>query len=419
VREERYQKRREHIPTRHLYRHHRRRKLPDANSATSIPNSGQSSNTVEGDPGHAKSATEGGALWEYLLSKAISHHDELPDPMNVQDWTTKDIGKLSAEDQRAWHKAQFEELEALKKCNVYELADLPPGQKAIKNCWVFDLKSNGWKKACLVTKGFSQIEGLDFDEIFSPVVQFESVRTILMLAALEKWKIEGLDVKSAFLYGTLDEELYMEQPQGFKVLGNEHKVLHLKKAIYGLKQAARAWWHELDRSLKALGFSRLYADAGIFVAKHADGTMVIILAYVDDIILTGPNAAQVASKKKLFMDKWECRDLGECREFLHMRIEYRGGKTYLDQVPYLEKILKRFGMADAKAAQTPLPTGYKPELFDGTAMAALQSQYQLVIGSLLYLMLGTRPDLAFAVTQMVKFAHNPSEKHLLKSRHIL
>jgi len=214
---------------------------------------------------------------------------------------------------------------------------------------------------------------------------------------LEKWKIEGLDVKSASLYGTLDKELYMEQPQGFKVPGNERKVLHLKKAIYGLKQAARAWWHELNRSLKALGFSHLYADAGIFIAKHADGTMVIILMYVDDIILTGPNTTLVVSKKKLFMDKWECCDLGECRELLRMRIEYRGGKTYLDQVPYLEKILKRFGMADAKAAQTPLPTGYKPELFDGTAMAAL----------------------AFAVTQMAKFAHNPSEEHLLKSRHIL
>jgi len=95
--------------------------------------------------------------------------------MNVRDWTTKDISKLKAEDQQAWRKAQFEELEALKKCNVYKLADLPPGQKAIKNRWVFDLKSDGCKKAHLVAKGFSQIEGLDFDEIFSLVVRFESV----------------------------------------------------------------------------------------------------------------------------------------------------------------------------------------------------------------------------------------------------
>ena len=123
-----------------------------------------------------------------------------------------------------------------------------------------------------------------FDEIFSPVVRFESVRTILAIATLEKWKVESLDVKSAFLYGTLEEELYMEQPQGFKVPGKEHKVLRLQKAIYGLKQAARAWWHELDKSLKALNFNRLYADAGIFVAKHTDGTLVIILTYVDDII---------------------------------------------------------------------------------------------------------------------------------------
>jgi len=90
----------------------------------------------------------------------IPHHDELPDLMNVQDWTTKDIGKLSAKDQWAWCKAQFEELEALKKCNIYKLADLPPGHKAIKNHCVFDLKSDGCKKACLVAKGFSQIEGL-------------------------------------------------------------------------------------------------------------------------------------------------------------------------------------------------------------------------------------------------------------------
>ena len=94
-------------------------------------------------------------------------------------------------------------------------------------------------------------------------------------------------------------------------------------------------------------------------------------------------------------------------------------ETDIDQVPYLEKILKCFGMADAKAAQTPLPTGYKTEPLDGTAMAALQSQYQSVIGSLLYLMLGTCPDLAFAVTQMAKFAHNPSEDHLNKAKHIM
>ncbi|KDR64930.1 hypothetical protein GALMADRAFT_82505 [Galerina marginata CBS 339.88] len=144
-----------------------------------------------------------------------------------------------------------------------------------------------------------------------------------------------------------------------------------------------------------------------------------MLAYVDDIIVTGPSASLVASKKKLFMEKWECRDLGVCKEFLRMRIEYKDGKTYIDQVPYLEKILSRFGMADAKIATTPLPTGYKTEPFDGTTTPQLRSQYQSVIGSLLYLMLGTRPDLAFAVTQMAKFAANPSPEHLNKALYIM
>ena len=394
----------------------RRKRLGNLVSGTNLPTA--SSDTSE-YPDLAKLAAEGGAHWyAYLLSKAIPD-SALPDPMNVRNWTTRDLKRLPADQQQEWHRAQHEELEALQKRRVYEIADLPPGRKAIKNRWVFDIKSDGRKKARLVAKGFSQIEGLDYDEIFSPVVRFESVRTVLALAALEKWRIESLDVKSAFLYGELDEEIYMEQPDGFVLKGQEKKVLRLRKAIYGLKQAARAWWHELDRSLQDLGFKRLYADAGIFVARHSDGTLVIVLAYVDDIIITGPATKLVQEKKKLFMDKWECRDLGICDEFLRMRIRQIGGKIYIDQVPYTTKILTRFGMTNAKPARTPLPTGYKPEPFDGTSTPSLRSQYQSVIGSLLYLMLGTRPNIAFAVTQMAKFAANPSEEHLNRALYIM
>ncbi len=272
---------------------------------------------------------------------------------------------------------------------------------------------------CLVAKGSSQIEGLDYDKIFSPAVRFETIRTILALAALENWIIEALDVKSAFLYGPLTEEIYMEQPSGFIVKGKEHLVLCLLRAIYGLKQAARVWWIELNRSLKQFRFKCLYADAGIFVAQHPDGTLIFLLTYIDDIIMTGPNGTHVHSRKRDFMNKWECCDLGTCREFLCMRILYKDGKIKLDQTNYLMKVLKHFGMTDAKLAKTPLPTRYKPELFKGTSTPQLWSQYQLLIGSLLYLMLGTRPDIAFAVTQMAKFASNPSDEHLNRAMYIL
>ena len=175
---------------------------------------------------------------------------------------------LPAKQQQKWQQTQFEELEALKRRNVYELTELPPGRKAIKNRWTFDIKTDGRKKARLVAKGFSQIEGLDYDEIFSPVVRFETIQTILALAVLENWTIEAVDVKSAFLYGPLEEEIYMEQPMGFVIKGKEHLVLRLLRALYGLKQGARVWWIELDKSLKSFGFKRLYADAGIFVAQR-------------------------------------------------------------------------------------------------------------------------------------------------------
>ena len=194
---------------------------------------------------------EGGVEFiAFLLNKAV--------PMALdQPVFYKDIARLPYQLWEQWKKACQEELEALHKRKVFELADLPKGRKAIKNHWVFMTKSNGHKKARLVAKGFSQIEGIDFDQIFSPVVQYKSVHLLLVAVALEGWHIEGLNVKSAFLYRQLYEEIYMEQPKGFKIHGQEWKVLHLCQAIYGLKQAALAWWKELLASMHKIGFERI------------------------------------------------------------------------------------------------------------------------------------------------------------------
>jgi len=196
----------------------------------------------------------------------------------------------------------------LRKRKVFELVDHPRDQKVIKNQWVFDVKSDGHKKARLVVKGFSQV--------FSPVMHFETVRLMLALAALENWYITGLDVWSAYLYGKLDEEIYMEQPKGFAVPGQECKVLRLWCALYGLKQAGLAWWRTLDESLKELGFERLKSEAGIFFYKKKGTNIVIGIIYVDDALFCGHNKAVVDAIKAQFMRKWECRDLGEPNEFL-------------------------------------------------------------------------------------------------------
>ena len=156
---------------------------------------------------------------------------------------------------------------------------------------------------------------MDFDQVFPPVVCFKTVHLMLALAALENWYITGLDVWSAYLYGKLDEEIYMEQPKGFTAPGQERKVLRLWHALYGLKQAGLAWWHTLDESLKELRFECLKSEAGFFFKKK--GTNVVVgIIYVDDALFCGPNKAVVDSIKAQFMHKWECQDLGEPKEFL-------------------------------------------------------------------------------------------------------
>jgi hypothetical protein len=238
------------------------------------------------------------------------------------------------------------------------------------------------------------------------------------LAALEGWHVSGLDVKNAFLYGKLDEEIYMEQPEGFKVRGQERKVLRLRRAIYGLKQAALVWWRELANSLKVLGFKRLYSDAGLFICR-VNGKLLIVVAYVDDVLFVGPDKSFIQSKKQAFMDKWECRDLGDCKEFLRMRITRKGQSILLDQCSYLNKVVERFGQTNAKYARTPLPTGYQPAPNQGEVNPQIRSEFQQVIGSLLYIMLGTRPDIAYAVTKLAQFAANPTKEHLDKARYVV
>ena len=351
-----------------------------------------------------KLCQEGGVkLLSYLMAKEVSPTAEAP--TYLKSWGYKDISRLPELEKKEWQNTCLQELEALRRHNVYELVQCPGGHKVIKNRWVFDVKTDGHKKACLVAKGFSQVEGLDYDQVFSPVVQFETVHLILAMAALGNWTISGLDDRNAYLYGELDEEIYMEQPEGFRVPNLEHHVIRLKKALYGLKQAGLAWWQMLRDSMKELGFEGLISDARLFILRNKHG-FVITVIYVDDALLCGPNKALVQELKEKFMKKWECRDLGDVIEFLRMKVHRDGSKINLDQCAYLEPVLEHCGMQNCKSAATPLPAGYMPELVspDTAINPELQRRYQMVICSLLYLMIGTRPDIAFAVTKLAQFA---------------
>jgi Reverse transcriptase (RNA-dependent DNA polymerase) len=365
---------------------------------------------------------EGGAgLINFLLSATVKPTDgaggKLPDVRNVREWHYRDLMHFPEAAQKEWKAACFEELESLKKRSIFKLTNLPKGHKTIGCRWVFDIKSDGRKKARLVAQGFSQVKGIDYNELFSPVVWFESMRVIFALAALNGWYMTGVDVRTAYLYGKLDEEIYMRQPEGFVTIGQENKVICLQRALYGLKQAGLAWWKELSQSMKVLGFKHLNSDAGIFVC--CEGTeLIVAVVYVDDAMFFGKNKKLVNKKKALFMAKWECRDLGEVKEFLRMQVKRQGLDITIDQVNYLKKVLERFQMTNAKATQTPLPSNWDLKENKGKAMAAEVTRYQSIIGSLLYLMIGTCPDISYAVTHLSQFSINPSEDHYKAALHI-
>ncbi|KAF8688081.1 hypothetical protein AX14_003534, partial [Amanita brunnescens Koide BX004] len=250
---------------------------------------------------------EGGNKYiQYLLAQAVEIEK------NPRDYQYQDILALRHTKPIAfeeWQTAMKAEIQALNDHNVWELVDLPKDQKPIKCRWVYNVKTDGHKQGHLVMKGFSQIPGIDFEETFSPVTHFETVRLLLALSALEDWEIKALDVKTAFLYGNLDEELYMEQPEGFIKQGQEKKVYHLLKALYGLKQAAIAWNKQADKSLKSLRFERCLSDTGVYTQTKNNSVIVVVL-YVDDVLFMGNNKTFIMEKKSAFMKKWECRDLG-------------------------------------------------------------------------------------------------------------
>jgi hypothetical protein len=156
---------------------------------------------------------------------------------------------------KKWIEACLEELKALQKHGVYKLVDLLKGCRAIKNCWVFNEKNDGCLWAQLVAKGFSQVKGIDYNELFLPVICYETAHLLFSVATLEDWDMFSVDIKTAYLYSKLNKEIYMTQLEGFKLLGQEGKVWRLRHALYGLKQAGLSWWKELTTSMTELGFT--------------------------------------------------------------------------------------------------------------------------------------------------------------------
>jgi hypothetical protein len=213
-------------------------------------------------------------------------------------------------------------------------------------------------KERLVCKGYAQIEGIDFEETFSPVARMEAIRMFLAFSCHKDFKIYQMDVKSAFLNGNIEEEVYIEQPEGFQLSEDRDYVCKLKKSLYGLKQAPRAWYSRLDKHLQQQGFKRGTADNNIYI-KLEDKDMVIIVVYVDDIIF-GSSTDKLSKRFVEEMQKeFEMSMLGELSFFLGLQISQSNKGIFISQTKYIKEMLKKFKMEDCKPMSTPMITGSK------------------------------------------------------------
>ena len=323
---------------------------------------------------------------------------------------------LGGEDKEKWREAMEAEFSSLKKNEVWELEE-PPKNSPVINCkWVFKQKlgENGLidrYKARLVAQGYAQRPGVDYEETFSPVVRFESLRVFLALAVQKGLKVHQMDVKTAFLNGELNDLIYMKQPEAFIMKGQEGLVCKLKRSIYGLKQSPRCWNSVLDEHLKSIGFVQTKSDPCIYIAEEGDPFMIAI--YVDDILLAGQSDRRMAQVKDALTDRFDVKDLGRVDCFLGVKIiqNLEKGTIWAGQSVYTKTILNQFNMRSAKAAKTPVNTALKLTKAENDSECVDQELYQSAVGKLLYLSTRTRPDIAFAVSKVARYTSKPTVEH--------
>jgi len=320
-----------------------------------------------------------------------------------------------------WKKAMISELESIEENNTWYFCELPRGHKAIGLKWVYKVKKNPEGeivkyKARIVAKGYAQRQGVDYDEVFAPVARLETVRLLLALAAYGGWEVHHMDVKSAFLNGDLQEEVYVHQPPSFSDPRHVGQVLRLRKALYALKQAPRAWNAKLDSELLSLGFRKCSVEHAVY-RRGVGESLLLISLYVDDLIICGPCVVQITHFKQQMKNTFSMSDLGLLSYYLGMEVMQKDGVITICQSSYAAKIVQQCQMTGCNPVDTPMEQRVKlTKAKTGTEKNV--TRYRSIIGMLRYLV-NTRPDLSFAVGIVSRFMEAPDNEHWAAVKRII
>ncbi|KAG7598335.1 Reverse transcriptase RNA-dependent DNA polymerase [Arabidopsis suecica] len=331
-----------------------------------------------------------------------------------------------------WKRAMDEEMGSQLKNNTWTIVQRPENQRIIGCRWIYKYKlgipevEEPRYKARLVAKGYAQREGVDYTEIFAPVVKHVSIRILLAIVAQEDLELEQLDVKTAFLHGELKEKIYMAPPEGYESMFKPNEVCLLNKSLYGLKQAPRQWNEKFDNYMTEIGFTRSNYDSCAYIKVLEEGSVMFLLLYVDDMLVAAKDKEAISQLKRELSIKFEMKDLGPAKKILGMQIirDRPNGALWLSQGDYLNKILVTYNMEEAKLVTTPLGAHFKLSAATEEALAKDEEfmksvPYSNAVGSIMYAMIGTRPDLAYPVGVISRYMSQPAKDHWLAVKWVM
>ena len=325
-----------------------------------------------------------------------------------------------AMEHECWQIAMQAELQALEENHTWDIVPCPPRVKPIGSKWVFSVKlrSDGSfdrYKARLVTLGNKQEYGVDYEETFAPIAKMTTVRTILAIATSQSWRLHQMDVKNAFLHGDLQEEIYMKLPFGMTT-SSPHDGCKLKRSLYGLKQAPRAWFEKFRSTLLSFSFTQSQYDSSLFL-HTSTSSIVILLVYVDDIIITGIDYGLITKLQQLLHATFHMKDLGQLTYFLGLEVHYRSHGLFVNQHNYIQDLITLAGLEETSSVDTPMEVNVKYRKDEGNLLDE-PTLYRRLVGSLIYLTT-TRPDISYVVHQVSQFMSSPRHLHLVAVHRII
>jgi len=274
-------------------------------------------------------------------------------------------------------------------------------------------------KARLVAKGLLQQAGVDYGEVFAPMARIETIRLVVSLAVHFHWSLHQLDVKSAFLNGNLEEEVYVVQPQGFEVKEHINKVYRLRKSLYGFKQAPRAWNQRIDSFMSSIGLESVLLSMVFVRISHKDGKTdkLIIYLYVDDLLITGSSEELISKFKGEMLNEFEMSDLGRLNYFLGIEFTETQSGLVMYQSRYAREVLRKFEMHQSNSANTPAEVVLHLEK-EPEEISVNPTKYRKIVRSLRYLC-NTRLDLCFSAGLISRYMQNPCQSYLNAAKRVL